>query len=309
MFYQRKDKAKKYNIIIIPERGSHTKKISLSSVILKTTLVTILIFGVGLGMFVYVFFSRYHSLNENITVLKKKEDYIRTLEEDNKSKEEEIQNYKVYEDSVRDKIEALNELEQNIKEKLDKSNFFNDTTVLNDMAAIKSDQPQMQAVYLAASKTPVETIESKIKSLESINEKLDHILEKEQYIPSFVPAKGRITSYFGLRANPFTRKGEEDHPAIDIANNYGTKIHATAKGRVVYAEYKKGFGNAVYLDHGNGFTSLYGHASELLVEAGQIVEKGEVIALMGSTGRSTGSHVHFELRRNGVPINPIKIFE
>jgi murein DD-endopeptidase MepM/ murein hydrolase activator NlpD len=99
----------------------------------------------------------------------------------------------------------------------------------------------------------------------------------------------------------------EFHTGIDIANSYGTRIVATAKGVVTQTGYTNGYGNMVMINHGNGFVSIYGHNSSVSVEVGQTVEKGQTIARMGSTGRSTGVHVHFEIRQNGTAINPYNI--
>ncbi len=310
MFYHTKDKVKKYNIIIIPERGSQTKKISFSSLWIKGVACFVCLISIVVLTSIYVFSNQYQTLSQDSTTLKKTSEYIKNLEKENKLQEEQLKDYKVYQDSINGRIEELNELEKDIKDKLDKSNFFKDSKTLSDMT-FRDTQPTMlvNMSQQQNDRLSIEVIDGKIKSLIEINIKLDQVLDKEQYIPSFIPAKGRITSYFGTRSNPFNGKKEESHWGIDIANVFGTKIHATAKGKVAYAEYKRGFGNAVYLDHGNGFTSLYGHAAKLLVEPGEIVEKGQVIALMGSTGRSTGTHVHFELRKNEVPIDPIQIFE
>lgn len=111
------------------------------------------------------------------------------------------------------------------------------------------------------------------------------------------PASGNLTSGFGYRWGTM-------HNGIDIANSYGTSIYASDGGVVTCAGWQGGYGNLVIIDHGNGFKTYYGHASKVLVKTGQKVGKGEKIALMGSTGNSTGSHVHFEIRKNGTPQNP-----
>ncbi|MDF2612407.1 MAG: metalloendopeptidase-like rane protein [Clostridia bacterium] len=311
MVFDRQKKAKKYNILIVPERGNRTRKLNLSSLAIKGAVGFLLIAIISTALFIFDFSNRYKSLSEEASALKNKDEYIKVLEKDNKDKDTQIKSYKAYQATINNKMEELNELEQDIKDKLGKSSFLTDGSSLKDMAAAEYRHMPipMQMSSIAEEQTSIETINNKIQSLTAINKQLDKVLEKEQYVPSVVPCQGRITSYFGMRANPFDQRGDENHPAIDIACDYGTKIHATAKGKVVYAEYRKGYGNCVCLDHGNGLTSLYGHASKLLVEEGQVINKGEVIALVGSTGRSTGPHVHFELRKDDVPINPIKIFK
>ncbi len=116
---------------------------------------------------------------------------------------------------------------------------------------------------------------------------------------SFVePVQGMLTSGFGVRRR-------DNHKGLDIANSMGTPIRAAASGTVTYAQYNSGgYGNLVIISHGNGVQTYYGHCSKLYVKAGQTVSQGEVISAMGSTGISTGSHLHWEVRINGVAQNP-----
>lgn len=113
-------------------------------------------------------------------------------------------------------------------------------------------------------------------------------------------ARQRISSYWG---------DGRGHKAIDICSPYGTPIYAGLGGTVTYANYRSDYGYHVIIDHGNGYSTLYAHASQLLVSVGQVVEKGETIALVGSTGQSTGNHLHFEVRVNGIRVNPIGYIE
>ena len=117
--------------------------------------------------------------------------------------------------------------------------------------------------------------------------------------PSIWPAAGYVSSPYGLRFN-----GTEFHQGIDIAADMGAPIVATADGVVTAAGWNGGYGNMVDVDHGGGIVTRYGHASALAVTVGQQVRRGEVIAYVGSTGRSTGPHVHYEVRVDGQPVNP-----
>jgi len=123
--------------------------------------------------------------------------------------------------------------------------------------------------------------------------------------PSIRPVRGWITSKFGYRKSPFTGQ-REFHSGLDIANKSGTKIIATANGRISYAARKTYIGNLVIIDHGFGKVTKYGHLKKVLVKRGQKVKRGDVIGLVGNTGRSTGPHVHYEVRINGTPVNPLK---
>jgi murein DD-endopeptidase MepM/ murein hydrolase activator NlpD len=117
------------------------------------------------------------------------------------------------------------------------------------------------------------------------------------------PTIGPVTSNFGWRTHPILGT-ERFHAGIDFGADFGSLIYASAQGRVIYADWYGGYGNAVIIDHGNGMTTLYGHCSELYVKDGDAVVKGQPIAAVGSTGFSTGPHLHFELRANGEPTDP-----
>ncbi len=114
---------------------------------------------------------------------------------------------------------------------------------------------------------------------------------------------GWLSSYFGRRTDPFTGK-LAFHEGIDFAGKMGSDVIAVASGVVVWAGKRSGYGNLVQINHGNGYATRYGHNKEILVKVGDTVKKGQVIARMGSTGRSTGPHVHFEVLRNGRPVDP-----
>ena len=114
-----------------------------------------------------------------------------------------------------------------------------------------------------------------------------------------MPANGTMTSRFGSRWG-------RNHNGIDMSAPVGTAIFAADNGTVTYSEFNDGgFGYLIKIDHGNGLETYYAHCSELLVEAGTVVKKGDLIARVGNTGRSTGAHLHFEVRLNDTPIDPL----
>jgi murein DD-endopeptidase MepM/ murein hydrolase activator NlpD len=121
--------------------------------------------------------------------------------------------------------------------------------------------------------------------------------------PSILPTRGWVTSGFGMRKSPFTGLNET-HKGWDIGARMGSQIRTTADGVVVVAGRKSGYGKMVEIDHGYGISTRYGHNSKNLVEVGDRVKRGALIGMVGSTGRSTGPHLHYEVLLNGVPVNP-----
>jgi len=167
------------------------------------------------------------------------------------------------------------------------------------------------------------------KSVNNIQEKIDKLdklagFEKEQlnkskkvldekdnllkHSPSIWPAIGRITAGYGMRIHPILKK-REFHRGIDIANLRGTPIYATAYGKIRFAGWKSGYGNSILIDHGYGYSTMYGHLRSIAVRRGQYVKRGQIIGYMGSSGLSTGPHLHYEVRFLGRQINPVSYLD
>lgn len=134
--------------------------------------------------------------------------------------------------------------------------------------------------------------------LVSLNERLKHT-------PSGWPVRGYITSSFGPRRHPITG-AIQLHRGVDIAAPLGAQVIATADGRVTYAGWSAGYGNMVIIDQGYGIKTVYGHNSRILVKAGQRVQRGQAVALVGNTGLSTGPHLHYEVRVNDRAVDPVQ---
>ena len=146
------------------------------------------------------------------------------------------------------------------------------------------------------------------KSLElKIHEIDQFLLDKESFLrstPTLLPSQGWITSYYGMRRSHYAMRVKM-HEGIDIGAKSGRPIVATADGIITFAGEKPGFGNYVQIDHGYGVETVYAHAQKVLVQKGQRIKRGESIAKVGSTGYSTGPHVHYEVRVNDVPVDPL----
>jgi murein DD-endopeptidase MepM/ murein hydrolase activator NlpD len=160
---------------------------------------------------------------------------------------------------------------------------------------------------------PVETVRAadpSFKALFNSWAKLDSLEQGTVAIPSAEPVHNTsFTSGFGVRSDPFRGRAAM-HAGIDLAGPVGTPIYATADAVVGRSEYNSGgYGNLVELDHGHGIQTRYGHLSKSMVTAGQRVKRGDMIGLMGSTGRSTGSHLHYEVRIDGKAVNPVPFLQ
>ena len=123
--------------------------------------------------------------------------------------------------------------------------------------------------------------------------------------PNLWPVEGQVTGSFGERIDPFNGEGAF-HSGVDISANVGSPVIAPADGTITFADFLGGYGRAVMLDHGHGISTRYGHLSSFAVTAGQYVHRGDTIGYVGQSGRSTGPHLHYEVRINDVPVNPYK---
>ena len=123
--------------------------------------------------------------------------------------------------------------------------------------------------------------------------------------PNLWPIEGQVTASFGERIDPFNGEGAF-HSGVDIGSSYGHAVVAPADGVVTFADFMGGYGKAIMLDHGHGISTRYGHLSGFAVTAGQQVHRGDTIGYVGSSGRSTGPHLHYEVRINDTPVNPYK---
>ena len=192
----------------------------------------------------------------------------------------------------KDTMEARNYI-QNIENKLKKINqylikrgikgFTVDNIGGNDQAATQLSQEETYALY---------------------DERLEDILLGVAFTPMGYPANYVVNSAFGYRGDPVRRGRVEFHPGIDFKGSRGDAVKSTADGIVIIAGWFQGYGKCVRIRHKNNLETLYGHLSRVNVKVGQMVNTGQVVGQVGSTGHSTGNHLHYEVRKNGKPINP-----
>src|SRR5687767_11159832 len=149
------------------------------------------------------------------------------------------------------------------------------------------------------------TLTSKMSRLEEDLRAYEAVLRERGYTPTIWPVNGKLEGGFGGRRNPFGGGGYEFHSGQDIEADWGAPVVSGASGRVTFIGWQNGYGQLVVVDHGGGLTTRYGHLSSIDVAADQVVSRGQLIGKVGSTGRSTGPHVHYEVRINDQPVNPL----
>lgn len=170
-------------------------------------------------------------------------------------------------------------------------------------AVIQEDMIEILDQTLSAIAIKLQQQENKFHTLDALLTNQNVLADMR---PQGRPAeKGWVSSHFGKRTDPFTGK-QAYHRGIDFAGQRGSNVVAVASGVITRAKNSSGYGNLVEIDHGNGYATRYGHNQDMKVKVGDAVKKGQVVAKMGSTGRSTGPHVHFEVLKNGVHLDPMK---
>jgi murein DD-endopeptidase MepM/ murein hydrolase activator NlpD len=200
-------------------------------------------------------------------------------------------------------IHAQNERIKTFSQQLSKQYAFitNQITEVNELLASKG----IQETNLNSEKfTPKFSSPLDIADNKNFEEYLREFKKTISNMPTGYPLEGRITSSFGFRSNPFGGNGRESHKGLDISAPHGSPVKSTADGIVVYAGYKGDLGNVVIISHGEDFQTYYGHLSEIIVKVGQELKASTIVGKVGSTGRSTGPHLHYEIHKNNKRINP-----
>ena len=166
---------------------------------------------------------------------------------------------------------------------------------------------QHRELFTRRMHTLVEELSTSVHTEEVEQQTLVHFLRSNKdtllSTPSIWPVKGYLTSGFGWRSSPFTGQGKM-HKGLDISNRIGTPIWAPARGTVTFAGLDGAYGNSMVIDHGNNIVTRYAHMQRIMVKVGDYVQRGDVIGMLGNTGRSTGPHLHYEINVGGVAVDP-----
>ena len=200
--------------------------------------------------------------------------------------------------------QELNELNHRVEAVEDTSRKLAEKSGLLNHNSVELHGAGGPAIPLDAS--ALAALEGKMNRLEQDLRAHEAVLRERGFTPSLWPVDGKLESGFGGRHNPFGGSSYELHTGQDIVVAWGTPIVAGAKGTVTFVGWQNGYGKLVVIDHGGGLTTRYGHLSEADVAQGQEVARGEFIGRVGSTGRSTGPHLHYEVRINDNPVDPLQ---
>jgi murein DD-endopeptidase MepM/ murein hydrolase activator NlpD len=195
--------------------------------------------------------------------------------------------------ALSNRVEAVEDTSRKLAEK---SGVASDSSTL---PGIGGPALPMDADSLAMLEGKMSQLEQNLKAYESV-------LRERGYTPSVWPVVGRLDSGFGGRRNPFGGSSFEFHSGQDIHASYGDPVVAGASGRVTFVGSQNGYGQLIVIDHGGGLTTRYGHLSHIDVTEGQAVERAQFIGRVGSSGRSTGPHLHYEIRINDEPVDPLQ---
>ncbi|MBU2521895.1 MAG: M23 family metallopeptidase [Proteobacteria bacterium] len=302
---------KKITFFILGNTGSLIKRTTVSRGFISFISIFIAICLISVSFIIY----DYRCLKKDILITNELEGDVANQHEEITSQRKQIKAFAAEINSLKSKLVDLRNFEEkirdiaNIEENANQDNFLGiggsipedlDTqTPITEKhnSLIREMHEQTQQFDLAA-------INQK-KSFESLFNNLEDQRNLLASRPAIRPTDGLISSKFGYRISPFTGL-REFHKGLDIATRKGTPIVATADGVITFAGVKSFMGKMIVINHGHGMVTRYAHIDKFLKKRGDAVKRGDTIALVGNTGRTTGSHVHYEVHLNGLPVNPAK---
>lgn len=300
-----KTKSDKYlSIMFVPHSTNEIKTIRISSLRSKLYILTAIVLTLVIGFALYLA-SLIHTnnklkialdeaINENKAQAKLLAENADQISAMLKREEEYIKNISEFSEKYKQMTEEY--LDNNM-ESVTASRGSTSRSFIDDVSQLKEILENLRKIS--------DSDDGIVNRLSESEKKLQSYIE---YFPTLWPTDGRISSPFGYRSDPINSL-EKKHEGIDIAAPYGADIRAAANGKVIFSGTNGNYGKCIIINHNNGITTLYAHASSLLVKEGETVKKGDVIAKVGSTGKSTGPHLHFEVRINGTPDDPTKYLD
>ncbi len=301
---------KKISFFILSYTGSTVKQLTVSRRFLAISSVCLTMFLVLSAVLIYDYYHLKTTFDPQAL-----EDKIAQQSHEIVTQRKQIQKFSEKINSLKSSLVALNDFEHkiriiaNIDKPSDHKSLFGvggsiPEDIDSQLPMAEEHNSLMREMHDQTRQLTLASIHQE-KAFESLYKDLENQRNLLSSTPSIRPSKGWISSGFGRRKSPFTGL-REFHKGLDIANRKGTPIIATADGVVTFAGKKGLLGKMIKVDHGHGIVTRYAHLQKILKQRGEAVKRGEIIALMGNTGRSTGPHLHYEVFLNGIPVNPNK---
>ena len=295
---------KKFTLIFVPEKGNKVRQFKVPTLL---ALLSILLLISSLSAAVWIA-RDYISIRAKVPELEK-------LRQENAYQKKQFLHLARRIDSINQRLSELKEFDRRLKVMVNLETSEDpggkegiggsDQTTMALLKTHKDNQKEL----IRSMHEAIDDLNAEIALGKKEKAELDQFLENQKMLlastPSIWPTRGWLSSGFGYRTSPFTGQ-REFHKGIDISTRMKAPIVAPANGIVTRIAWDHGYGRVLTLSHGHGVVTRYAHLSKVLVKKGQYVKRGETIALVGNTGRSTGPHLHYEVLLNGMPVNPLR---
>lgn len=304
---------KKITVLILNHAGSGTRQIVVSKTLVLLGIL-VMLGGLGyLGAEVFHYYRQYQFLSNEVANKEHLEDVASDQLDEIIAQRRQIQVLASEINTLKSKLIALNTFEKRIRIIANLENSNEEGGVFGIGGSLPEDiEPKIKLTekhntLIRKMHDQVEDLSRALVHQKKTFQDLVKNLENQRTLlastPAIRPTQGLVTSDFGRRKSPYTGL-TEFHKGTDIANRKGTPVIATADGTITFAAQKGFWGKMITIDHGHGMITRYAHLSKFLKKRGDKVKRGDTIGLIGNSGRSTGPHLHYEVRLNGVPINP-----
>ena len=306
------NKQKVYTLLVLSDASSRIRKLKISHNVLRSIFVAIIIIiASGVILFSNLVLTR-EKLDEKVAEIERLESRMQYKEVEMANLEKKTREIETKTKILENYLKDVEELDRMVRDITGKGGYVEEVAVYtDDLSAdvVLKDDPNEIYYYINDQEQELDDIDALLDKLLEVAPDLSEVLSQDkqnmedhvylmEHTPDMWPTWGTITSVFNERRYGYYHKG------LDIANSIGTPISSTAAGVVIYEGWHGGYGRKIVIYHGFGYSTVYAHLSKMYATVGDEVEKGEIIGTMGSTGRSTGPHLHYEVLVDGIPNNP-----
>ena len=319
---------KYYTILIVPEKTAQVRRLLVPGWLLRgaAVMIALLVLVAAMMIFDYGYVMNQIGENKQLRVENRKlRQQVQVFQNKMSTVESTMERIKTF--ATRLKIimhmeengpslegKTLPEANTNINKSISpnktetaSSQFLPSTLTSDEISSLDPEKIELQKEYHFLENRISQVTQDAFQTEETLQDEYEILYDKKAFLaalPTRQPASGYFTSGFGVRQSPFGDRVKM-HEGLDIANRPGTVVRAPADGQVQYADSKAGYGLTLILNHGYGIETWYGHLKKFIVSKGDKVRRGTKIALLGNSGRSTGPHVHYEVRVHGYPVDPL----